>query len=281
MDESKLQWHPAFCYAMRLELRHERNLQFQDEFELTDKPLRIDLMVVKKQKDYKVKSKIGRIFKAHNVIEYKSPKDEMNIDTFYKTIAYACLYKTSAKNSKGIKADDLTVTLMRDSKPVKLFKELVELGYSITDTYNGIYYVSGVMFHMQIIVTSELDKEEYKWITSLKTHISRKQYLELYSSSRNLPDEKQREMADVVLQLVTSANASVINEWKESELIMCQALMDIMKPEIDEVVKKAVDEEIIKERIRTYFDCGKTPEEIAKLTNCSLEFVNSVLSKEL
>lgn len=40
--EKNLQWHPAFCYAMRLELRDEEGLIYQDEFDLTDKPLKID-----------------------------------------------------------------------------------------------------------------------------------------------------------------------------------------------------------------------------------------------
>ena len=36
----KLQWHPAFCSALRLELLEDaENLEFTDEFQLTEKPL--------------------------------------------------------------------------------------------------------------------------------------------------------------------------------------------------------------------------------------------------
>ena len=39
----KLQWHPAFCSALHLELLEDaENLEFTDEFQLTEKPLQID-----------------------------------------------------------------------------------------------------------------------------------------------------------------------------------------------------------------------------------------------
>ena len=84
----KLQWHPAFCSALRLELLEDaENLEFTDEFQLTEKPLQIDCTVVKVKKDCKIKNEIGKIFRKHNIFEYKSPKDELNIDTFYKAVA--------------------------------------------------------------------------------------------------------------------------------------------------------------------------------------------------
>ena len=44
----KVQWHPAFCSALRLELLEDaENLEFTDEFQLTEKPLQIDCTVVK------------------------------------------------------------------------------------------------------------------------------------------------------------------------------------------------------------------------------------------
>ena len=53
----KLQWHPAFCSALRLELLEDaENLEFTDEFQLTEKPLQIDCTVVKVKKDCKMKS---------------------------------------------------------------------------------------------------------------------------------------------------------------------------------------------------------------------------------
>ena len=121
----KLQWHPAFCSALRLELLEDaENLEFTDEFQLTEKPLQIDCTVVKVKRDCKIKNEIGKIFRKHNIFEYKFPKDELNIDTFYKVVAYACLYKVLPNHVDEIPAEEITITLIRDRKPVKLMQEL-------------------------------------------------------------------------------------------------------------------------------------------------------------
>lgn len=126
----KLQWHPAFCSALRLELLEDaENLEFTDEFQLTEKPLQIDCTVVKVKRDCKIKNEIGKIFRKHNIFEYKSPKDELNIDTFYKAVAYACLYKVLPNHVDEIQAEEITITLIRDRKPVKLLQKLSSDGY--------------------------------------------------------------------------------------------------------------------------------------------------------
>lgn len=142
----KLQWHPAFCSALRLELLEDaENLEFTDEFQLTEKPLQIDCTVVKVKRDCKIKNEIGKIFRKHNIFEYKSPKDELNIDTFYKAVAYACLYKVLPNHVNEIPAEEITITLIRDRKPVKLLQKLSSDGYECRKETAGIYYVSGVI----------------------------------------------------------------------------------------------------------------------------------------
>ena len=95
-------------------------MEFTDEFQLTEKPLQIDCTVVKVKRDCKIKNEIGKIFRKHNIFEYKSPMDELNIDTFYKAVAYACLYKVLPNHVNEIPAEEITITLIRDRKPVKL-----------------------------------------------------------------------------------------------------------------------------------------------------------------
>ncbi len=78
---------------MVLELAENReDLVYEKEYNLNTKPLEIDLLVIKKGKDVRIVNEIGRLFRGHNIMEYKSPKDELNIDTFYKAGAYAGLY---------------------------------------------------------------------------------------------------------------------------------------------------------------------------------------------
>ena len=47
--------------------------------------------------------------RKYNIIEYKSYKDELNIDDYYKTVGYASLYKGYRENVDIIPADELTV----------------------------------------------------------------------------------------------------------------------------------------------------------------------------
>lgn len=78
--ERNTQWHPAFCSAIKLELAADKKyLEYTNEYNLTRKPLQIDLLIIKKAKEYQVKNEIGRIFRTHNIMEYKSPEDSLNI----------------------------------------------------------------------------------------------------------------------------------------------------------------------------------------------------------
>lgn len=72
--------HPAFVAAMGLELKQNRDdLIFEKEYNLNTKPLEIDLLVIKKAALVQVSSEIGRLFKGHNILEYKSPEDHLDI----------------------------------------------------------------------------------------------------------------------------------------------------------------------------------------------------------
>ena len=65
MDNRRIQWHPAFCSAMRLELRkYKEDLDFCNEYNLSAKPLQIDLLVIKKTPDAVIDNEIGRIFRT-------------------------------------------------------------------------------------------------------------------------------------------------------------------------------------------------------------------------
>ena len=44
------------------------------EYALSTKPLLIDLLVIKKLQGIEIENEIGRRFRSHNVIEYKSPE---------------------------------------------------------------------------------------------------------------------------------------------------------------------------------------------------------------
>ena len=230
----KLQWHPAFCSALRLELLEDaENLEFTDEFQLTEKPLQIDCTVVKVKKNCRIKNEIGKIFRKYNIFEYKSPMDELNIDTFYKAIAYACLYKVLPKHVNEIPADEITITLIRDRKPVKLMQELEKSGYECKKETAGIYYVSGVMFPVQIIVSSELDIDMHVQLKALTDNLD-EPLMWKYLQEVSVFTEREKNLADVVLQVIVGSNLEKVEEWKGSEQTMCEALRVLMKEELKE-----------------------------------------------
>lgn len=233
MKDTKVQWHPGFVGAMNLELMKNRDdLMFEKEYNLNTKPLEIDLLVIKKNKGIHIENEIGRIFKGHNILEYKSPEDHLDVDTFYKVGAYASLYKSYGETVDSIKADDITVSIVREVKPDRLFKYFEEHCYSVSNPYRGIYYVEGaVLFPTQIVVTKELDRTDHIWLTSLSENLKKQNVLELLESINQLPGKMDREFADSVLTVSIEANKQIVEELIGDDN-MCQALMEIMEPKL-------------------------------------------------
>ncbi len=242
LSAKKVQWHPAFCSAMHLEFRDNKNeLVFENEHNLSTKPLEIDLLIIKKEPNVKIHNEIGKYFKTHNIIEYKSPEDELSIDVFYKGLSYACLYKSLGKTVDSIKASDITLTFMRCVKPVKLIEDLGFQGFPCEEEAKGIYVVkSALPFEIRIIVTSMINPKSHIWLTALTNNLPEEQAKELVEASNALKDKDDCEHADSVMQVAVSGNKGVFKKVKE-EQNMCEALKELMKPEIDAEVKNAVD----------------------------------------
>ena len=210
------------------------------------KPLEVDLLVIKKDSDIQITNEIGKLFRGHNIVEYKSPLDHLDIDTFYKTGAYAGLYKAYGKTVDERKAADVTVSMLRESKPTGLFGYFKEHGIRVTNPYKGIYYVmDAVLFPTQIIVTKELNAEEHIWLKALSGGMQKQQMRNLLEKIEKLDLRFDRELADSVLQVSISANKQIVEELRGDES-MCQALLEIMEPEINKI-KETVKEEVTRQ----------------------------------
>ena len=155
MSDVKIQWHPGFVAAMDLEFAENRaDLIYEKEYNLNTKPLEIDLLVIKKDSDIQVVNKIGKIFRKYNILEYKSPDDSLNIDSFYKAGAYAGLYKAYGETVDERRACDITVSIIRETRPDGLFAYFKNHDIHMENPYRGIYYVmDSVLFPTQIIVS--------------------------------------------------------------------------------------------------------------------------------
>ena len=239
MNDKKIQWHPAFVAAMDLELNENRkDLEYNKEYNLNTKPLEVDLLVIKKNKESQIVNEIGKLFRGNNIIEYKSPEDSLDIDMFYKAGAYASLYKSYGKTVDERKADDITVSIFREMKPAGLFTYFKSHNIKITNPYSGIYYVmDSILFPTQIIVGRELDKKSHVWLRALSDQMQEQEMKELLEKIEKLKLKLDKELADSVLEVSIRANWEIIKELRRNEN-MCQALLEIMEPEIDKIKSK-------------------------------------------
>ncbi len=248
--EQKKQWHMGFYGAIELEFRDDKEvLDFHREYQLSKKPLSMDMLVVKKNCDKALHNDIGKIFKGHNIIEYKSPKDMLGIDQFYKGLSYACLYKSLGKYADEIKIEEVTLSFVRESYPRELFKRLQELEHNVTRKYPGVYYVSNkLMIPIQIIVTKELELEEHISLRMLSDNVTEQNAKRFVETASLLIEKDDRANADAILQISVSANKTIYDKVKEEEA-MCDALRDLMKDEIEEEVKEKTTKAVVEERI--------------------------------
>ena len=242
--EMKIQWHAGFCAAMQLEFIDEKDkLTYETEHTLNTKPLQIDMLIVKKNKNVKLSKAIGAIFKGHNLVEFKSPRDHMNIDTYFKVIGYASLYKSYGATVDEIKSDDITLTFVRERKPRKLFSDLEKkYGCKVDKFSDGIYYVQGAAYFLtQVIVTEELPLSENVWLHSLTDRADGEVVRSLIESVETVEVKGDRNLAESVLEVVVRSNEKTIGKIKEDK-VMCEALRELMKPEIDAEISQAVSQ---------------------------------------
>ncbi len=243
MNDTKIQWHPGFVAAMNLEFGDNRkDLIYEKEYNLNTKPLEIDLLVIKKDPHIEMVNEIGKVFRGYNIVEYKSPSDALDIDAFYKAGAYGCLYKASGESTDERPASDITITIIRDRKPERLFRYFKDHQIKISNPYAGIYYIlDEVLFPTQIVVGKELKQESHTWLKALSDNVQKHEMRELLEKINSLTQRFDQELADSVLEVSIRANKQVIGELR-GEDSMCEALLEIMEPEINYIVGEAKKE---------------------------------------
>ena len=133
--------------------------------------MQIDVLV-KNEKHVKLRKNIGRIFRQYNIIEYKSPEDDLDIDDFYKTYAYACLYKSDTETVDLIPADELTITFVCYHYPRNLLRKLEQdRKFSVEQQDSGIYSLIGDAIPIQLVIVPKLSKEHNYWLNNLRNDL--------------------------------------------------------------------------------------------------------------
>ena len=224
------QYHPAFCGAMTQEFHENRNdIECTEEYNLNTLPNKVDLLVVKKMVDTMLVSGLGKIFRKWNLIEYKSPEQSLGIDTYKRSMGYAYLFSACTEGATSM--EELTLTFVREGKPVKLMGQLKKQGFAITKYEPGIYHVrKAEHVDMQIIVTRELDPK-YVWIKSLSKKLTKKDAEYLAQRACMVSDEVERNRIITIMDLVSKLNRN--KEWMK-EWTGMGAFRDLFKEEFEE-----------------------------------------------
>lgn len=225
-----IQWHPAFCAALRIELAQDMEiLDIREEYLLSNKPMQIDTVVMKKQKDYKIQKNIGHIFRAHNIIQYKSPEDYLSIRDFYKTYGYACFYQSETEKTGEISPQDITITFVCNHYPFKLLKHLKEFrGITVRKYDEGIYYLEGDEFEIQLIITHQLSNKQNYWLQNLRTNL--KSGGEIKDLVAHYEPHQTSTLYQAVMNVILRANWEKAQEEKN----MCEALYELFAKELKE-----------------------------------------------
>lgn len=234
MKKETLQWHPGFFAALQIELEEEQDkLLFENEHQLSEKPMAIDTLVIKVKAGESIRKNIGQIFLQHNIIEYKSPDDYLSINDYYKVLGYTCFYQSNTVKICRILPEELTITFVCSHMPQKLLKHLERFqNVCAEQAGEGIYYLKGTMFPTQILVTNQLSKADNFWLSRLRTDLEVRADLDPLSKAYKRKRKDPR--YEAVMDLVIRANRKKAEEVK----YMCQAIRELFADEWKEIEAK-------------------------------------------
>lgn len=235
MEQKNLQWHPGFYAILQIELEDEaENLMFQNEYQLSEQPLEMDVLIVKVNRGIHLRKNFGRIFREHNIIEYKSPQDYLSINDFYKVMSYTCLYQSNTKRIAEIKPEELTITFVCSHFPRKLIRHLKKFQHiRVKKIFPGGYYLLGLMFPVQILITEQLSKEENFWLGRMRTDLNARD--DLAPIGRAYQENRKDSRYQAAANLLFRANYEEVEEGK----YMCDAIREIFADEIQEAELRA------------------------------------------
>lgn len=258
-----IQWHPGFYGAAELEfISNKGDLEFQREFNLSKEPIRMDLLIIKKLSNIRTKNEIGHIFRKFNVVEYKSHDDALSIDDYYKTVGYACLYKGLGETVDQIPANELTISIFRESYPKEMFEAMKNLGLEIKERYPGIYYISGkqALFDTQVVVTKQLNRETHRTLRVLSKHVKEEDVRAFVEEAALISEPGDRNNVDAVLQVSVSANKEIYEAIRRCDKVMCEALRELMKEDFEkqeQETRQETKQETLLETIKNLMDTMK------------------------
>jgi len=228
-------FHPAAFIAFGHYLREyqkDDGLTLREEQHLSKQSLRIDILIIKKKPGLQIDRCWARIFRGHNILEYKSPVDNPpTMEVFDKVVhGYAGLYASQEQ----VSLTDMSATIVCFKKPKKLLETLEkDLDYRVLQKEPGIYYIDSKgtvpekSLAIQVVVSSELPDSEFllKDLNCDIGHAGAKRFVELYEKG-----EEYREHLSIWLKTVLCENFEFLQKegyMKDYDAIIKQAAIDL------------------------------------------------------
>ena len=288
--QKRINWHAAFQGAVGIEMCKDLSkLEITSEYLLSKEPIRIDLLVVKKSNAVQViKNEIGQRMRRYNIWEYKGPDDSLHIDALYKTIGYACLYKGYGKSVNEIPARDIAISIFVERYPGKLFCQLEEDGKKIVKKHPGIYYIEKhLLFPVQIVVLSELSREEHSSLRILSKHVDINDVEQFMKVTKGMKKPGDRDNINAVMHACEMANMDIFRELRrdaEMGSFIREWLKDEIEEELEKTRQRGLTEGLQEGRlegeiflIRRMYAMGETIEKIAAFADKSEEEIRKIL----
>jgi uncharacterized protein YaaN involved in tellurite resistance len=128
------------------------------------------------------------------------------------------------------------------------------------------------------VVTKELDKKEHTWLTALSEGMKKQDMEAFLEKIEALTQKFDRELADSVLEVSIRANRKMVEELR-GDGHMCQALLEIMEPEIIKIkeevreeTRQEIRQETILRAVKGFRDLGADDDRIKELLKENYDF---------
>ena len=265
--QDRIHWHEAFYEALQYELGNYKDyLSFENERLLSKEALKMDVLIIKKDKGIKVEKNIGRIFKSHNIFEYKSETDYLSIYDYYKVLGYALLYASFEK----VKKSEVTVSFVVSRHPRDLLKYLKdELKLKVEKIEEGIHYVTDDIITIQVLEQKKLSSKTNLFLKVLRSDTD----LDDVVNILNLWNQEDMSMKSKFLETVIVANEDKFKEAIEVSATLQRIYREVA---VEHGWDKERDELTRIEIARTMIADGESNDKIVRYTRLTLSEIEKL-----
>ena len=170
-----------------------------------------------------------------------------------------------------IPGDELTITIFRNVKPQKLYNQFQTADRSIESPYPGVYYLKGLsILPLQIVIPTELEEADFRALRIMMPNANEEEIRQFIGEAKEYTEKGDRLDADAVLHVCGASNTELFQKIREDKT-MYDVLRDMFNDEYEAAEERGRDNIIIK-MLRK----GKTPEEIAELTDIEVDAVRKI-----